>query len=676
MRKLLTPTIGLLALFVFATVSLAQPKFSIFPTSLNFGNVTIGKTGTANISIRNDSTAANDVDVTVSTPHTSSYSIVGSASFTVARGQSHTLTVHFNPQAAGTLRDTIWLSHNGDTTFSKNPTRVTLRGTGVAADTLPKIQVQPTQINYTAVTIGTSLSHTFTIRNVSDTLRHLTGSVSSPHLSVFVIDSGGGSFALDSGAAKTVGVSFHPLAAGTFHDTLTVTSNTDSLNKIIKVILSGTSVAPDTNAKITITTGGFGSFVFFGNVNIGDSADRAFVIHNSSDVSKNLTGNVANPIHPQYKIVSGGGAFSIAKGDSVTVTVRFKPTQASTLQDTVNVTSNADSANALKRVVLFGTGVGVDTFPKITVTPAGRRLQFGQVPVGVTTRLTVTIKNTSDTIRKLVGAVNDVKHPFAVTLGKGPFSLDTGQTLTVEIAFTPDSIRSYRDTLVITSNTNDQNKSIAIVVTGAGISGDTLPKIDVTPRKIDFGTVQEGGSKLTLPITIKNTSDSAQNVTYSISNPSSPFTLVSGGGSVTLAKGESRDEQIQLDPKAKGTYKDSVVITSNTSDVTKRIVVAITAEVLGGSSGVNDATISGIVKVYPNPFSKKLQVALTLSEASNVKMDIFDLSGDRIASENEQLLPAGANTLEWTPDHLANGTYFVRLQIGTTMRMFKVVLEK
>jgi hypothetical protein len=365
----------------------------------------------------------------------------------------------------------------------------------------------------------------------------------------------------------------------------------------------------------------------------------------------------------------------LAKGDSLAVTIRFKPTQAGTLQDTVSVTSNADSANALKRVQLFGTGVGLDTLPHITVTPNNRRLQFGQVPLGVTSRLTVTIKNTSDSIRKLTGSVSDVKSPFAVTLGKGAFSLDSGQTLTVEISFTPDSMKLFRDTLRISSNTSDATKLITITLSGTGISGDTLPKIDVTPRKIDFGTVQEGGAKLTLGITIKNTSDSAQNVTYSITNPSSPFVLLSGGGNVTLAKGESRDEQIQLDPKTAGTYKDSVVITSNTSDITKRIVVSIAALVVGGSSGVKDDAVTTAIAIYPNPFTEKLTVAFSLSEAKSVTMNVFDLSGKQVGAVTERMLPAGANTLEWNPGSIANGTYIVRLAIGETIRTFTVALE-
>lgn len=129
MKKLFT----LVFVFLSISVSLAQPppsKFTITGTNLQYQNITVGKSKDLTVSIRVDSTAAADVDVTVGALKIGTqYSVIGPLTFTVAKNTTHTLTIHFAPTSAGLKYDTLFISHNGDTSRSKNPTRIRMSGT-------------------------------------------------------------------------------------------------------------------------------------------------------------------------------------------------------------------------------------------------------------------------------------------------------------------------------------------------------------------------------------------------------------------------------------------------------------------------------------------------------------------------------------------------------------------
>ena len=61
----------------------------------------------------------------------------------------------------------------------------------------------------------------------------------------------------------------------------------------------------------------------FGIVTVGDFADDSFRIEN---LGLGLLEGVVSEICPDYSIVSGGGAYSLANGEFIDVVVRFQPT--------------------------------------------------------------------------------------------------------------------------------------------------------------------------------------------------------------------------------------------------------------------------------------------------------------------------------------------------------------
>jgi len=88
----------------------------------------------------------------------------------------------------------------------------------------------------------------------------------------------------------------------------------------------------------------------FGSVSLGSSADKTFVVRNSGGGT--LTGSVSAPA--PFSIVSGG-SFSLRRGASQTVVVRFSPTALGL--SSANVTFTSNGGDASPRVTGIARGV-------------------------------------------------------------------------------------------------------------------------------------------------------------------------------------------------------------------------------------------------------------------------------------------------------------------------------
>ena len=135
-----------------------------------------------------------------------------------------------------------------------------------------------------------------------------------------------------------------PTSAGTF-----TLSFPDSDN--VTVTVSGSLPA----AKIDVTPGSRA----FGNVIVGESEDRTFTVKNVGGGT--LSGSASTS--GRFSIVSGG-SYSLAGGDSQTVTVRFSPTSAVTSNGSVTFTGGGSASKTV-------TGTGVTANFILTASKSG-----------------------------------------------------------------------------------------------------------------------------------------------------------------------------------------------------------------------------------------------------------------------------------------------------------------
>ncbi|MFU8812277.1 MAG: T9SS type A sorting domain-containing protein [Balneolaceae bacterium] len=79
---------------------------------------------------------------------------------------------------------------------------------------------------------------------------------------------------------------------------------------------------------------------------------------------------------------------------------------------------------------------------------------------------------------------------------------------------------------------------------------------------------------------------------------------------------------------------------------------------------------------FPNPFNPTTQINYTLPQNSHVRIDVYNIVGQRVATLVNREMAAGAHDVTFDATSLASGVYFYRLQAGNTLLTRKMTLIK
>jgi hypothetical protein len=79
---------------------------------------------------------------------------------------------------------------------------------------------------------------------------------------------------------------------------------------------------------------------------------------------------------------------------------------------------------------------------------------------------------------------------------------------------------------------------------------------------------------------------------------------------------------------------------------------------------------------YPNPFNPSTTIRYQLPVASEVKLEVYDVLGKKIATLVSERQSAGSYQVVWNASGLSSGTYFYRLQAGTFVETKKMIMVK
>lgn len=79
---------------------------------------------------------------------------------------------------------------------------------------------------------------------------------------------------------------------------------------------------------------------------------------------------------------------------------------------------------------------------------------------------------------------------------------------------------------------------------------------------------------------------------------------------------------------------------------------------------------------YPNPFNPVANIEFTLTAASDVKLEVFDMLGRSVAVLANGALPEGRHVAAFNAANLASGMYFYQLTAGVQTETRKMLLQK
>jgi len=83
-----------------------------------------------------------------------------------------------------------------------------------------------------------------------------------------------------------------------------------------------------------------------------------------------------------------------------------------------------------------------------------------------------------------------------------------------------------------------------------------------------------------------------------------------------------------------------------------------------------------LMQNYPNPFNPTTTINFTLANTSNVKLIVYNILGQKIATLIDTRLVAGAHTVLFDASKYSSGVYIYRLEAGDFRSSKKMVLIK
>jgi hypothetical protein len=306
------------------------------------------------------------------------------------------------------------------------------------------------------VTVGASSPKTFAISNTGNAT--LTGTVARASGTSAEYAISPASFSVAAGASQTITVTYAPADTTTDGGSVVVSSN-DTTNPTVSVGLSGTGVtAPTPAIAVNPTSLGFGTVI------LGSSASLTAQVRNAGTATLNVTG---------IALCSGTSAefawapvapFSVAPGQSATLTVAYRPTAAGTDSGCLAVASN-DPASPTVNLGVSGTGAA-EAVATIALDPG--TLDFGTVIVGSTASRMTQVRNTGNAALDVTGISRCPGTPETFTWSPAaPFTVGSGQSVTLTATYAPTAAAAETGCLAFASN-DPAHPAVQLAVAGTG----------------------------------------------------------------------------------------------------------------------------------------------------------------------------------------------------------------
>ncbi|MHA2100651.1 MAG: choice-of-anchor D domain-containing protein, partial [Candidatus Kariarchaeaceae archaeon] len=383
---------------------------SVFPTSLNFGNVFVSNFSTKTFTINNDGT-----DTLRIASITSNDSI-----FVVSESGA-------NPSNKLLPNETSEVIPN-NFSYKNNP----LEGISLNKISGDKSQITSLASDDKTKTLFLSKAPTSQVLNTI------------------------GPFLLPPGASKIIDVTFTPETGTLYNGSLSIFSNDPDENPF-NVSLNGTGLLPD----ISVTPDSLN----FGDVNVlSDSIKTVSVSNNGNTTLIVSSTEIVGMDSIQFSITSGQAPFTIpAGGNPRDIQIKFTPTSQGLKSAGLQIISNDPYENILD-VPFSGAGV----VPVIAVNPLS--IDFGNVSVIDTTTEIVTVKNIGNGTLILNSISLSGSNPDKFRIDTTLFTLSVGDSVNLAVDFIPNVVGSSSASLDILSD----GGNVSVSLSGTGIPANTI----------------------------------------------------------------------------------------------------------------------------------------------------------------------------------------------------------
>ena len=488
---------------------------------------------------------------------------------------------------------------------------------------------------------------------------------------------------IQSGGTMWIPIGFTPKTSQTYTGTLVITSNSPS-NPVCNIPLHGVGIATGAIMQLSARA------LDFGIVDAPTIVRKSIVVSNKGNVTLSIASQsivmmidtfpfarrnlpLSKGPLPTYRI--DRTCPDIQPGQTDSIVVIFQPPSAG-LRTGLLIIASDDANRPIDTIPVTGIGRA----PYILVDGPSV-INFVSTPnVEVTRQLRLkNIGNAQLTIASL-----SLGSPFGHRTAL-PVSWDPGGLRDITISFTPQSVGSYSDTLII--GTNDPlTPALTVNLNGTCVPVQTGPKCTVSRMNIDFGRVLVSGFKDD-SIQVIN-SGTADLVLYDQTREgSNDFKIIGGGASPLIPPGGRSSILVRFSPTSAVSKIGDLVILSNDPG-NPQLRVSLSGIGVTSSSERLPQAPEGIVlhQNYPNPFSAgaygspSTTIVYEIDRDAEVTLDVYDMYGKLV----EQLVGGqqrrGTYRADFDARSRATGIYTAMLTVRadgeSTVRVMRMALVK
>jgi hypothetical protein len=409
------------------------------------------------------------------------------------------------------------------------------------------VAVSPPSQDYGALRFPAGSAHTFEVRNDGSADLTVSGtSLEGPNAAEFAIERGGGSFTLVPGEMREIEVSFQPADPGAKSASLRLTTD-DPDELVVDVMLTVDATDPE----ITVVPASHD----YGDVRVQTVSLHGIEVRNDGTASLTVTAtSLEGPDASEFSLVTGGGGFMVAPGESHVIDVSFVPPNLGPRSAFLRLVSDDRDENPLD-VALSGRGVE----PEIALSTV--TYDYGDVLVSSTATHVFEVRNEGTMDLTVSAATVEGPVDFGIVAGGGSFTVGPGAIHEIEVGFQPGPAGPAAAVLRVVSNDADES-SVDVSLTGTGVEPDIA-----TSAGHDYGDVRVAAtSSYVFEVRNEGTSDLTVSAPTLEGAHAAEFAIDTGGGSFTLAPGGTRQVQVRFSPVTPGLKSATLRLVSDDLD--------------------------------------------------------------------------------------------------------------
>ncbi|HEY6172394.1 MAG TPA: esterase-like activity of phytase family protein [Candidatus Kapabacteria bacterium] len=468
----------------------------------------------------------------------------------------------------------------------------------------------------------------------------------------------GANLTVKPGETRTVNITFKPLQHGT--RTARLGFKTDIPETYSTPRVDTSLIALDIWANGVPSARLIGDISEPDTVLVGKEHCRMDTIYNDGDAAITITGINLGGVYPEEFKVSGYTTpFVLNAKQKMIISICSRPSAPGLRPAALELYGRSADKNVsyYLSITSFGSKVAI-------IAQRDSIFTDKQVPVGSSETENVRITNVGNiatTYEATFLSKKPVGYSFGTSVTTG--NLDPEQEITIPVTFTPTSIGSTNETILITA-TNTLPVSVSLSAVGTGV------KLSSTAS---FAQAELGKTGVEYQLPIKNEG----NIEWVSGTPllDGTFSYVKGL-TTPIGSGETRDITLLYWPNSSSDTVGSITFPNSSPLLLGENTIILHGKVLA-TSDVNVADKAGfaITRIYPNPTGTEANIEYTLPGSSDVTMELCSVSGEIIKQITEKGLLAGSHQMFLNVSSFPSGSYIVSLKtaFGLTKTNLNIV---